>query len=111
MCRLALGAVFCFAAAYKVVEFSAFETVLRRTNLVRELPEVLQATVGGALLGLEALLGIALLLGVRRRLVGWSTFALLVLLTGIFAVSQRSIQDTCGCMWRLGGIIPDSGGG
>ena len=107
--RVVLGAVLCFAAAYKVVEFPAFETVLHRIDVVRQLPEILQASVGGAVLGLEAVLGAALLLGVRRKLVGWSAFALLVLLTGVFAVSRGSIQDTCGCMWRLGGIIPDSG--
>ena len=93
--RLALAAIFLFAAASKLPDMAAFATDVANYRLV---PEVLVPWTAAAVVGIEVVVGLALLTGVYAR--GAALLAagmLLVFIAGLSQALLRGINLRCGC--------------
>jgi putative oxidoreductase len=94
-CRLALGAIFLYAAATKVPDMAEFAKDVANYRL---LPAALVPWAASAVVGVEIVAGLALVLGVGARPAALVAAALLALFVG--GLSQallRGIDLRCGC--------------
>ena len=91
--RLALGLVFIYAGAVKLMEPRAFALVLSRYDLV---PDFLLATAALGLPALEVLAGLGLCLDLRGSL-GVITGLLLVFLAVLWFGVLQGLEIDCGC--------------
>jgi putative oxidoreductase len=95
VCRVALGAVFIWAAVTKLPDMAAFAQDVAN---YRVSPAALVPLLAAAVVGIELLAGIALVIGVMER----SAAAVLAVLLGAFTVLVtqallRGIDLRCGC--------------
>lgn len=94
-CRLALAAVFLYAAATKVPDMAAFATDLANYRLV---PAALVPWTASAVVGIEIVVGLALLTGRFARGAALVAAGLLVVFTaGLAQALLRGIDLRCGC--------------
>jgi putative oxidoreductase len=94
-CRLALAAVFLYAAATKLPDMAAFATDLANYRLV---PPPLVPWAASAVVGIEIVVGLALLSGLWAR--GAALVAagmLVVFIAGLTQALLRGIDLRCGC--------------
>ena len=95
VCRVALGALFIWAAVTKLPDMAAF---VQDVANYRVIPAALVPLLAAAVVGIELLAGIALLTGVMER----PASAVLAVLLGAFTVLLvqallRGIDLRCGC--------------
>jgi putative oxidoreductase len=102
-CRLALGALFIWAAMTKVPDMAAFAQDVANYRVV---PPALVPFVAAAVVGIELLAGIALVSGFLARPGAIVIAALLAVFTAFIAQALlRGIDLRCGC---FGGDEPAS---
>ncbi len=95
VCRVALGAIFVYAAATKVPDMATFAQDLANYRL---LPTGLVPYAASAVVGIEVVAGLALLIGRGSRAGALVAAGLLIVFIG--ALSQallRGIDLRCGC--------------
>ncbi len=95
VCRLALGAVFLYAAATKVPDMATFAQDLANFRL---LPPALVPYAASIVVGIEVVAGLALVMGFGARAAALVAAGMLVIFIG--ALSQallRGIDLRCGC--------------
>jgi putative oxidoreductase len=93
--RLALGAVFLYAAATKLPDMGAFAESIANYRLV---PAALVAAAAAAVVGVELAVGVLLVTGVRARAASLAAAALLAVFTvGLSQALLRGIDLRCGC--------------
>jgi len=95
VCRVALGALFIWAAVSKLPDMAAFAQDVANYRVI---PAALVPLLAAAVVGIELLAGIALVTGVMER----SAAAVLAVLLGAFTVLLtqallRGIDLRCGC--------------
>jgi len=95
VCRVALGALFIWAAVTKLPDMAAFAQDVANYRVI---PAALVPLLAAAVVGIELLAGIALVTGVMER----SAAAVLAVLLGAFTVLLtqallRGIDLRCGC--------------
>ena len=95
VCRVALGALFIWAAVTKLPDMTAFAQDVANYRVI---PAALVPLLAAAVVGIELLAGIALVTGVMER----SAAAVLAVLLGAFTVLLtqallRGIDLRCGC--------------
>jgi len=106
--RFTLAAVFGLAASYKLLHWGAFMRTLAATNVTAWLPVSLRGLVGGGLVGVEVCLVLLFSTGRHGRLAAAGAFVFLVAGTCALLFNLNDMQRSCGCMWNLGGIVPDT---
>lgn len=93
--RLALAAIFLYAASTKLPDMAAFATDVAN---YRVLPAALVPWAAAALVGIEVVVGLALLAGVYLRAAAAVAAGLLVLfVVGLAQALLRGIDLRCGC--------------
>ena len=93
--RLALGGVFIAASFYKIITPEAFAKSIWYYHI---LPGELINIVAIFLPWLEALVGIALILGIYYRgAVLWVNIMLVIFLAALFSAVARGLDIDCGC--------------
>ena len=95
VCRLALGAVFLYAAATKVPDMATFAQDLANFRL---LPPALVPYAASIVVGIEVVAGLALVMGFGARAAALVAAGMLIVFIG--ALSQallRGIDLRCGC--------------
>ena len=110
-CLFLLVSVFLLAASYKAVHFREFLAVLRRVAFLSSVPEFVRAGLAGLIVSIESVIAVLLVFGNprSRRTAAIAAAAFLVTVSWVVLSNHHSISITCDCMWRLNGIIPDSG--
>jgi protein-disulfide isomerase len=100
--RVALAAVWAYAAVSKIGDPAAF---VRAVRAYRLLPDVLARGVGYGLPFLELTLAVLLLVGFATRAVAAVSAALLlVFLVGMVSVAARGLRIECGCFGGGGSL-------
>lgn len=93
--RLSLAGIFLWAAATKLPDMATFATEVANYRL---LPSALVPWAASAVVGVEVLVGVALLTGIWLRPAALAGALLLALFTGGLAQALlRGIDLTCGC--------------
>jgi len=93
--RLALGAIFLYAAVTKLPDMAAFASDVAN---YRVLPPALVPFAAAAVVGVEAVAGLALVAGVGARAAALVVSAmLLVFISGLAQALVRGIDLRCGC--------------
>lgn len=93
--RLALGAVFLYAAATKVPDMAAFAQDFANFRIV---PARLVPYGASAVVGIEVVLGLALALGLAARAAALAAAGVLAVFVGALAQALlRGIDLRCGC--------------
>ena len=101
LARLLLGGIFLYAAGTKVPDMAAFADSVANYRI---LPPALVPAAAAVLVGVEILVGLALLTGRGARPAAWVASALLAGFTvGLAAALARGIDLACGC---FGGAAP-----
>jgi putative oxidoreductase len=95
LCRLAVGALFLYAASTKVPDMAKFAEEVANYRL---LPAALVPVVAAVVIGLEIVAGLALVSGIAARPAAVAVSGLLVVFTvGIAQALARGIDLRCGC--------------
>ncbi|GEJ57956.1 MauE/DoxX family redox-associated membrane protein [Anaeromyxobacter diazotrophicus] len=93
--RLALAAIFLYAAATKVPDLAAFATDVANYRLV---PAALVPWAAAAVVGIEIVVGLALLTGFYARAAALVAAGMLVVfIAGLSQALLRGIDLRCGC--------------
>ncbi len=93
--RLALGAVFLYAAATKLPDMAGLAENVANYRLV---PSVLVSIFATALVGIEIVTGLLLILGVAFRAAAvWSALMLVGFIAALTQALVRHIDLACGC--------------
>lgn len=101
ICRLAMGALFLFASTTKIPDMAAFADSVANYRIV---PAALVPWAAAALVGVEILVGLALLSGKGARAAAWlATGMLAMFVVGLASALARGIDLACGC---FGGSAP-----
>jgi putative oxidoreductase len=99
--RILLGGIFLYAAGTKVPDMAAFADSVANYRI---LPPDLVPVAAAALVGVELLVGLALVSGRGARAAAWVATALLAAFTlGLTSALARGIDLACGC---FGGSAP-----
>jgi hypothetical protein len=94
-CRLALGAIFLYAAVTKVPDMAAFAQDVANYRLV---PAPIVPWAAAAVVGIEVVVGLALVTGVFTRAAALVAGGmLLVFIGGLSQALLRGIDLKCGC--------------
>jgi putative oxidoreductase len=95
LCRLALGAIFLYAALTKVPDMAAFAQDVANYRL---LPPSIVPWTATAVVGIEVVVGLALVTGVLTRAAALVAGGmLLVFIAGLSQALLRGIDLKCGC--------------
>jgi uncharacterized membrane protein YphA (DoxX/SURF4 family) len=101
LARLALGGIFLYAAGTKLPDMAAFADSIANYRI---LPAGLVPAAAAVLVGVEVVVGLALLSGRGARAAAWVATLLLATFTaGLSAALVRGIDLACGC---FGGSAP-----
>jgi len=96
LCRVALGAVFLYAGATKVLGPGSLASSIRSYEL--GLPEWFVTVSARGLPPLEIMLGLYLVVGLFTRVSAWATNALMLVFTlALVQGALRGLQIDCGC--------------
>lgn len=108
VCRLAVAALFLFAAYQKLfAPDSGPQKFALAINSFKILPAHLVQLATGAIPWIEVLCGLLLIIGLWTRAAAWLLVALLVAFTGaVVSVILRKMSVTCGCFGNLTLICP-----
>ena len=101
LCRLAVGATFCFAAVDKLQNPGAFAAAIHNYRL---LPVSLLHGAALLLPMVEAVIGVALIVGWQRRGAAlFAAFLTTVFIAAIATALVRGLDISCGCFHTDGG--------
>lgn len=108
ICRLAVAALFLFAAYQKLfAPDSGPQKFALAINSFKILPAHLVQLATGVIPWIEVLCGLLLIIGLWTRAAAWLLVALLVAFTGaVVSVILRKMSVTCGCFGNLTLICP-----
>lgn len=95
VCRVGLGAMFLYSAWTKLPDMTAFAVDVANYRI---LPAQLVPFAAAWVVGLEVVLGLALLTGLLARAAAFVTFGMmLVFIAGLSQALLRGIDLSCGC--------------
>jgi len=108
ICRLAVAALFLFAAYQKLFESSdAPQKFALAINSFKILPEHLVHLAAGAIPWIEVICGLLLIVGIWTRAAASLLAAMLIVFTvAVASVLLRNMSLTCGCFGKFALICP-----